>query len=397
MVLPLILLVLTAGVQAEAETVLPTFRLQAKDPIVADPKVVCTVRMSGPEGTKGPVEPLAGLVRIRGGVSRGAPKKSYSLTLEAPVSWLGLPASRHWILNAAFIDRSLMRHKLAYDLFRSLSSPDAKRHAVESRFVEVYCNDRYDGVYLLMQRVDRSLLDLKPFDRNAPAHACIYKAVDHAANFAQPGRQGYEQQEPDEEDKAYWGPLEEFNRFVSRAPDAEFLDPRAGIAARLDVGNAVDFHLLVLLTSNFDGITKNFILARDAPAAGAPAPRFFFAPWDYDATFGRNWDATPTDATAWLSNRLFDRLLGDAGIRKAWAARWRRLREREFSIETLHRKIDENERTLGTAARRNAARWQADAGAYPDRLSLAEDLAQMKKWIAARLAWLDAEIRRRAG
>lgn len=396
MVLAHVLLVLAAGVQAgpspSAEAVLPTLQLRAKAPIVADPKTACTVLLSGSGET-----PLAGLVRIRGGVSRGAPKKSYSVTLDAPVSWLGMAASRHWILNAAFIDRSLMRHKLSYDLFRSLSTADAKRYAVESRFVEVVLNDRYDGVYLLMQRIDHSLLGLKPFEPDATAHACIYKAVDHAANFTQPGRQGYEQQEPDEAVKAYWGPLEEFNRFVSGAPDPEFHDPRAGIAARLDVANAIDFHLLVLLTSNLDGITKNFILARDVPKAGAPPPRFFFVPWDYDATFGRNWDATPVDATAWLSNRLFDRLLGDAGFRKAWAARWRRLREREFSLETLHRRIDENERTLGAAAGRNAARWQADAGAYPDRLSLPEDLAQMKKWIAARLAWLDAEIRRRGG
>ena len=39
-----------------------------------------------------------------------------------------------------------------------------------------------------------------------------------------------------------------------------------GIAARLDLANAIDFQLLVLLTSNTDGITKNFILARSAGA-----------------------------------------------------------------------------------------------------------------------------------
>jgi len=53
-------------------------------------------------------------------------------------------------------------------------------------------------------------------------------------------------------------------------------------------------------------------------------------------------------------------------------------------------------RTLGDAARRNAVRWRTPEGPYPDRLTLEEDLAQMKEWIAARLKWLDAEIEGRS-
>src|SRR5262249_5608493 len=161
---------------------------------------------------------------------------------------------------------------------------------------------------------------------------CIYKAVDHAANFSSPGHAGYEQREPDPILKPYWGPLDEFNQFVSGASDLEFSDPRKGIAARLDIDNAVDFHLLVLLTSNGDGIRKNFIVARNAAPKAGPSPRFFFVPWDYDATFGRDWDATPVHPTAWLSNHLFDRLHRAAAFRKKFAARWKQLREREWSV-----------------------------------------------------------------
>jgi hypothetical protein len=246
-----------------------------------------------------------------------------------------------------------------------------------------------------MERVDRALLELRAYDSNAPSHACIYKAVDHAANFSQPGHAGYEQREPDLLAKPYWGPLDGFNQFTSLASDAEFNDQK-GIAARLDIRNAIDFQLLVLLTSNMDGITKNFIFARDAVATNAPAPRFFFAPRDYDATFGRNWDATRVDPTAWLSNYLFDRLHGDAAFRKKFAARWKQLREREFAVATIHRLIDDNARMLGDAARRNAVRWRTLDGPYPDRLTFEEDLAQMKEWVVARVNWLDAEIQRRS-
>ena len=385
----------TAAASAQIATNLPVILLDAKESIDGDARVECTVRTILPPGMTGDTGPISGVVRIHGGVSRGYPKKSYGLTLQTSLPWLGMRNSAHWVLNAAFVDRSLMRHKLSYDLFRSLSGAGGKRYSAESRFVEVQLNGRYNGVYLLMERVDRALLELSRYDSNAPSHACIYKAVDHAANFSRPGRAGYEQREPDIESKPYWGPLSEFNRFVSRAPDAEFQDAQKGIVARLDLENAVDFHLLVLLTSNMDGITKNFIFARDAVTTNAPPPRFFFAPWDYDATFGRNWDGSRVEPTAWLSNHLFDRLHADAAFRKKFAARWKQLRTHEFAVASLHRLIDDNVRTLGDAARRNASRWRASEGALPDRLTFEEDLTQMKEWTAARVRWLDTEIESR--
>ncbi len=387
--------------RAEAEAVqagtnLPVVLIDAKEPIVSERKVACTVQWILPPGAAEDSEALPGVVRIRGASSQGYEKKSCGLTLEAPVQWLGMRTSKQWILNAAVVDRSLMRHKLSYDLFRSLSSPSGARHATASRFVEVKLNGKYNGAYLLMERVDRALLELRAYDSEAPSHACIYKAVDHAANFSQPGHDGFEQVEPESAVKPYWEPLDEFDQFVSRATDAEFRDPEKGIAARLDIDNAIDFQLLVLLTSNLDGITKNFIVARDAALPDAPVPRFFFAPWDYDATFGRNYDAARVGADAWLSNHLFDRLHDDAAFRKRFAARWKQLREQEFSLATIHRLIDDNAQTLSDAAQRNAARWRTLFGPYPDQLTFEHDLAQMKEWVATRVQWLDAAIARRA-
>jgi len=376
-------------------TNLPVVLLDAKEPIVSDRKVACSVRMILPPGTGGSSISATGVTRIHGGVSQGYPKKSYGLTLSPLVRWLGMRESGHWVLNAAFVDRSLMRHKVSYDLFRSLNANGGRRFAAASRFVVVNLNGQYNGAYLLIERVDRALLELLRYESNAPSHACIYKAVDHAANFSQPGHAGYEQREPDVEAKPYWAPLDEFNQFVSQAQVAEFNHPQKGIATRLDIDNAIDFQLLVLLTSNSDGITKNFIFARHAVVTNAPAPRFFFVPWDYDGTFGRNWDASRTDPTSWLSNHLFDRLHGDAAFRKQFAARWKQLRTREFSVATIHGMIDENARTLGDAASRNATHWRTLDGPYPDRLTFVEDLTQMKEWVVARVKWLDAEIERR--
>lgn len=373
---------------------LPVFVLNINRPLSTD-KVPFSLMLQSTNSVPSEVGATwSGAIRIRGGVSQGYEKKSFGITFDQPRRLLGMRSSSHWILNAAFIDRSLMRHKLAYDLFRSMSEPGQPRFAASSRFVEVYRSTNYYGVYLLMERVDRALLGLRPFRSNETSHACIYKAVDHSANFAQPGHFGFEQHEPDRVTTPYWKPLDEFNRFVSTSTDDHFWNPASGIEARLDIGNAIDFYLLVLLTCNLDGITKNYILARDA-APGLATPRFFFVPWDYDGTFGRNWDASRVDPTAWLSNHLFDRLMDHASFRLQLSARWRRLREQALSLKSITAMIDANAQDIGAAAGRNAQRWQASGG-YPDQLSFAEDVAQMKQWVAARLQWLDAEIYRRA-
>lgn len=377
---------------------IPVVYLDAKEAIASDRKVSCSVRMEQPKGQENRnTTSLPGVVKFRGASSQGYPKKSFALTLEAPVSWLGMRTSQHWVLNAAFVDRSLMRHKLSYDLFRSLSTTNAPRFASASRFVEVVLNGQYHGAYLLMERVDRAMLGLKRYDSNAFHHACIYKAVDHVAHFDRLGHGGYEQREPDPLTLPYFAPLDRFNRFCSTTKDPDFFDPQKGIATRLDLDNTIDFHLLVLLTSNMDGNDKNLIIAREAPGTNGPVPRFFFVPWDYDATFGRNWEASRVPSNVWLSNHLLDRLLGNADYRARFGARWKQLRGGAFSLETLYRNVDDNARTVGEAAKRNALRWRTLDGPYPDRLSFEDDLKQMKEWIAERLKWLDREIQQRAG
>ena len=83
------------------------------------------------------------------------------------------------------------------------------RFASSSRFVEVNLNGRYHGVFLLMELVERSLLGLRRYDSKATSHAVLYKAIEHAANFRQPGHADYEQREPDPEAGKHWGPLDE--------------------------------------------------------------------------------------------------------------------------------------------------------------------------------------------
>jgi spore coat protein CotH len=378
------------------ETNLPVMFLEVSARLSHEMKVPFRLKVVHPKGANPPTSgPLPGMLRYHGASSLGYPKKSLSFSLDAPAKLLDLRESPHWVLNAAYIDRSLMRHKLSYDLFRSLSAPGAPRQASGSRFVEVDVNGKYRGVYLLMERVDRQMLGLRAYNSNEVSHACIYKAEDHTSGFETPGHEGFEQREPDPLVRTYWKPMDEFTRFVSSASDEDFFDPEQGIATRLDLDNTIDFHLLILLTQNRDGFDKNFLFSRDAVVAGKPRPRFFFTPWDYDGTFGRDWNSAPLRRMLWFSNHLFDRLLANAGYRATFQARWKQLRQKEFAPKTIQTMIDANATTLGDATRRNTLKWPVQGARYADTAKFEDDISQMKSWVEARVQWLDKEIERR--
>jgi hypothetical protein len=165
----------------------------------------------------------------------------------------------------------------AYDLYAKLSEASAPRFAAGSRFVEVIQNGDYRGAYLLTERVDRKLLKLRKFGRADEHHACLYKVIDHTPVFDMNGHRNYEQHEPNLRTNSYWGPLDEINRFCHSASESAFWDVSTGIAKRVDLADAIDFHLHLLMVSNTDWPDKNFIVARDGMKKGKTASVFLCA------------------------------------------------------------------------------------------------------------------------
>ena len=64
------------------------------------------------------------------------------------IALFGMNEGSDWVLYGPFLDRTLLRSKLFLDISRELLpwSPD-------SRFVEVYLNDNYEGLYLVIEAV----------------------------------------------------------------------------------------------------------------------------------------------------------------------------------------------------------------------------------------------------
>lgn len=106
-------------------------------------------------------------IRYRGNSSLYFDKKSYRLKLTDAAGeslsqeMLGMAAEDEWILHGPFLDKSLLRNYMLMNLSGQVMS-----HTPEVRFCEVFLNGEYQGLYVLMQSVSRSLVEIDKSPNN---------------------------------------------------------------------------------------------------------------------------------------------------------------------------------------------------------------------------------------
>ena len=106
-------------------------------------------------------------IRGRGNSTWGQPKKPYRLKLDKKTDLLGMGKSKHWVLLANYLDESLQRNTLAYNLSGAMGMEQ-----MSTVFVDVVLNGDYVGNYQLCEniRVDPTRVDI--FDWETFAEDC---------------------------------------------------------------------------------------------------------------------------------------------------------------------------------------------------------------------------------
>lgn len=85
---------------------------------------------------------------------------------ELDTELLGLRKASSFILDAMAIDRINMRNRVAFDIWNAFSrlpyeTDFGSRNGTVGKFVEMYINGKYKGIYCLSDKINRKLLDLK--------------------------------------------------------------------------------------------------------------------------------------------------------------------------------------------------------------------------------------------
>lgn len=318
-----------------------------------------------------------GRIERRGGYSISFPKASFEIDLEEDVSLANLPADDDWIFNANYVDKTFLRHVLSYDLFRALSP---LHEAPGCSYVELRLNGKYQGLYVLMEKLDKSSLGIS---RRDPV-ACIFKEppifIPDLEGFRPQREKNYYQQTyPNKEIDDRTEFIEEVRQFLTNTPDSIFAE-RVGEV--FDLPNIIDWHLLLLLSNNSDGLKKNFYLYKKS--ADTPLR---VAPWDYDHSFGRDGD-NEKNLDRWIDCRrslLLSRLLDQVFYRQALRSRWEELNANElFSLASLIDRVESYQPKLRTLVPSNFERWPFNGPVYYDDNDYEEEVALFKYYLQLR-------------
>lgn len=324
------------------------------------------------------VKSFEGKIERRGGISISYPKHSYEIDLKKDISLANLPEDDDWILNANYIDKTFLRHVISYELFQEMSP---NNRASNCQFIEVELNGVYNGLYVLMEKLDKSSLDVNGKDsmsfifKEPHLFRKAYKNIkpQDSTNFHQ---QTYPKLKV--EDKR--ATLEEIRALILTGNDSTF---RHDIPRLFDLNNLIDWHLLLLISNNSDGILKNFYLYK--PDAKTPIR---IAPWDYDHSFGRdgdnelNLDQRPLKIERSI---LFARLMKHAWYTSQLKARWQQhnlsnlLSEKSLKQRVIHRSKNIKERTT-----KNFELWPLNGKRYYDENNVKQEVNIMLQYIELR-------------
>ncbi|TND08571.1 MAG: Spore coat protein CotH [Bacteroidetes bacterium] len=371
-------------------------------------------------------------IETRGSSSQGFPKKSYGIELwdvngnSIDSSLIGMPKESDWILSANYSDKSLLNNTLAYHLFTQTG-----HYATRHQHVELVIDSIYRGVYILMEKIKRDndrvdIAKLQPTDiaGDQLTGGYIIK-IDKGtgsggsgwnSNYAPLGSTNGQQiffqyEYPNEIDivpqqQAY---IQAYvDSFETALNGPNFASLTAGYSKYIDVTSFIDYLLLNEISRNVDGYRLSTYLFKDKLSNGGKL--FIGPPWDYDIAWANANYCRGDDATGWAYRFNYDcsgdywqipfwweRLLQDPVFANHLRCRWETLKTTEYSIATLHAYCDSMAIYLNEGQQRNFTEWPI-LGQYvwpnpsPIPSTFQGEIDELKNWISARWAWMDANM-----
>lgn len=323
------------------------------------------------------------------------------------VSLAGMGANSEWVLNGPYLDKTLIRNKLVYDLARELNG-----WAPDTRFVELFVDGEYQGVYLAVEPVTNgeSRLRLAEFGLLSGETAYIVNRdrIDTGSEEIDTWGKtnGYtynalyirypSKNKITEKQKEYI--TKDISEFEQALYGNNFSDKRIGYQAYIDMDNWVDYFIINEFAMNYDAGNLSTYVYKELDG------KLQLAVWDFNNGFDNyQWFRTETDILHTVENSWFERLWQDETFRDRVCERYVQLRKTTLSDEHIAEKIASYQEELGEAVDRNYKVWGYSfnenllvgtnkEGISRDIRSYEEAMKQLTDTIRERLAYLDKEL-----
>lgn len=362
------------------ESKLPEIQIFPVEKMNYDRKTNCLIVFDD----NGKICSRAAKIKYRGGYSSKFNKHSYRIELSKKYSPFGLPREDDWILNANYIDKTFMRHKLSFDLFRLMNKNNL---APRCKYVNLIVNHDYKGLYVLMQRINGKFCNIDKKDGLSFVFKEPLIFYENISDKSLKLNNKHNQKYPEFSDIDLTKTMDDFRNFLFNSSDSLFL---SDIAKYIDINNVLDWHLLLLLSNNSDGLIKNFYLYR----IDSLTP-MRIAIWDYDHSFGRDGDNELNMLKYVIDcskNVMLRRLMNieNSEYPAMLKKRWTQLRKSHvISTNTLKFMIIYNHIKIHDDIKKNFAKWPVNSKFYFDDNNYYQEILVILKFIETRITQLD--------
>jgi subtilisin-like proprotein convertase family protein len=388
-------------------------------PIGDDPKVPVTMQIidNGP-GQRNYVNQtnyaFSGniMAELQGFSGVGLPKKNYDFEVvdaqgnDLETTLLGLPAESDWIFKSEYLDHTLIKNSLTYEMARRMGL-----YAPRTKPCEIILDGEYIGLYSLTEKVKRSknrvdIARLRPEDlegseltggyifemninNNHPADwVSPHLPINYASNESSVEfKYVYPRREVIEPEQAVY--LQNYvNGFESALLADNFADPVAGFRAFADEQSFINFLIVNEFSVNYDSYGRSTYLVKEKDTDGGKLR--CGPPWDFDRAYGEEvlgsgwvWESTHP---VWPFPFWWSRLWEDSTYRKRLACRWTMLRQNTLSDTQFMAAIDSLSLNISEGQARNFTAWNDLNIPYKANVDT------LRSFLLRRLHWIDSTL-----
>ena len=350
------------------------------------------------------------MVELQGFTGPSYPKKNYDFDLIAPngdkidASLLNMPAENDWILKAEYLDHTLIKNTLTYEMSRRMG-----RYAPRTRFCELLLDGEYVGVFTLTEKIKRgtnrlNIAKLEPTDisgadltggyiieMNINGDPADWVSNYQPINYATCGLDvEFKHVDPktDEIDPIQHDYIKSYvDSFEQVLYGDDFLNPETGYRKYISVKSFIDFLITNEFSVNYDSYGRSTYLYKEKITDGNQLK--IGPPWDYDRAYndspeGWVWEITHQ---GWPFPFWWSKMWDDPIYRKELACRWFSLRQNTLSTPAFMSLIDSLSTELNEAQARNFTIWNDLGGqTYNDQIN------GLKSYVTQRLTWIDETL-----
>ncbi len=321
---------------------------------------------------------------------------------------LGQPREHDWIFKAEYLDHTLIKNMLTYEMARRMGG-----YAARTSPCEIILDGEYIGYYSLTEKMkrDTNRIDIAkltgadlsgvnltggyivemnitgdpgswnsnyPPINNATCGLPVeFKYVYPRANVIAPVQGNYIH--------AY---IDSFEN-VMQSPN--FDDPVNGYRKFVNIETFMDFLIVNEFSVNYDSYGRSTFMYKEKATDGGKLK--IGPPWDYDRaldyddpgrTSGWVWEITHQ---GWPFPFWWSKWWTEDDYRHQLACRWTSLRQSTLSNNSFLVLIDSLSNQIHEAAERNFTIWNELGGASYD-----DQIDSLRSYLTRRLAWMDAEF-----